>query len=195
VLDRLVEPFSRCFPRWYGKRREIDDEIRERFEPALLAVTREGERWDPRLQAWRRAPDGLLALVLLLDQLPRNMYRDTPAMYAHDPLALAVATLAIREYEDAPLSLVRRMFLYVPLMHVENVTIQQSMVRRFEGLAAAAAVRTPHSLRFFEQALDFARRHRDVIARFGRFPHRNEILGRSSTPEETTFLESPGSRF
>lgn len=124
ALDRETEPFRTCFSRWYGKRPEIDDEIRARFQPALTAVTRDGASWDTRLAAWRRQPKGLLALVILLDQLPRNMFRDTPAMYEHDPLALTVTTLAIGACEDAELSLVERMFLYVPLMHVENVTLQ-----------------------------------------------------------------------
>jgi len=195
ALDREAEPFRTCFARWYGKRREIDDEIRTLFEPALKAVTREGRDWDRKLDEWRRASNGLLALVIVLDQFPRNMYRDSPGMYAHDPLGLIVASAAIREYEDAPLALVQRMFLYVPLMHAENLTLQQTMVRRFEGLVELAAARSPQNSGFFEFALDYARRHLDVIERFGRFPHRNEILGRRSTPEELQFLERDDSRF
>lgn len=195
ALDRETEPFRTCYARWYGKRPAIDDEIRTLFEPALEVATREGGGWDRRVDEWGRAPLGLLALVILLDQLPRNMYRDSPRMYAHDPLALSVAMLAIREYENAPLSLVQRMFLYVPLMHVENSTLQQAMVARFEGLAAQAGVRSAHNARFFEFALDYARRHLAVVERFGRFPHRNELLGRPSTPEELEFLATDASRF
>jgi len=194
-LDPETEPFRTCYARWYGKQKEIDDEIRARFEVPLAHVTREGSRWDETLDEWRRAPKGLLALTILLDQFPRNMHRDSPAMYAHDPLALVVATQAIREYEDAPLSLVERMFLYLPLMHVENVTLEQAMVRRFEGLVELARAESPHNQGFFEMALDYARRHCAVVEMFGRFPHRNEILGRRSTPEELEFLERPDSRF
>ncbi len=194
-LDPENEPFSSCYARWYGKQNAIDEEIRTRFELPLRATTRDGSRWEEELERWRSAPYGLLALLILLDQLPRNMYRNSPAMYAHDPLALSVATLAIREYEDAPLSLVQRMFLYVPLMHAENLTIQQLMVRRFESLLDLAEERSPHNRRFFEYALRYARLHLEVIERFGRFPHRNEILGRRSSDEEIEFLKREDARF
>src|SRR5688572_29816870 len=122
LLDRQSEPFRSCFARWYGKQPAIDDEIRARFEPTLLAATRDGGRWDQQVADWQREPLGLLALVVLLDQFPRNMYRDTARMYAYDDLALCVTAVAIREYEERPLTLVQRMFLYVPLMHSENLT-------------------------------------------------------------------------
>lgn len=194
-LDRQVEPFRTCFARWYGKDPAIDAEIRARFEPLLLDVTRNGLDWPSELAEWRRAPLGSLALVILLDQLPRNMYRETAQMYAHDQLALTVATLAISEYETAPLSLVQRMFLYVPLMHVENLTLQQAMVTKFEALARLAAERSRENVSFFNFALEYAKKHRDVIANFGRFPHRNVILGRASTAPELEFLKQEGSRF
>jgi uncharacterized protein (DUF924 family) len=148
ALDREAEPFASCYARWYGKRPEIDAEIRARFEPVLHAVTRDGARWDRQVDAWRSVPQGLVALVILLDQFPRNMYRDTPGMYVHDPLALMVATLATREYAEASLSLVRWMFVYLPFMHAENLTVQQAMVRRFERLADVAVDRHPMSSRF-----------------------------------------------
>jgi uncharacterized protein (DUF924 family) len=195
LLDRHSEPFATCFARWYGKRPAIDDEIRARFEPALQAATRDGARWDREVADWQRAPLGLLALVVLLDQFPRNMYRDSARMYAYDDLALGVTTVAIREYEEHPLSLVQRMFLYVPLMHSENLTLQQAMVARFEGLAALSALRSQKNEGFFEFALDYARRHRQVVETFGRFPHRNAILGRTSTPSELEFLQRDGSSF
>ena len=97
------------------------------------------------MAAWRGTPNGLLALTILLDQFPRNMYRDSPMMYAHDSLALSVATMAIDDYEASPLSLVQRMFLFVPLMHVENLTVQQAMVDRFESLVNLAGDRSPHN--------------------------------------------------
>jgi uncharacterized protein (DUF924 family) len=194
-LDPEREPFHTCYARWYGKTAEVDAEVRARFEPVLLRVTHDGARWERELDAWRGVPRGLLALVILLDQFPRNMYRDTPRMYAHDGLALATATLAARELDEAELPLVHRMFLHVPFMHVENATLQQAMVRRFEQLAELAAVRSPSNLRFFEMALRSARRHCEVVEQFGRFPHRNEILGRRSTSEELAFLEGTDARF
>jgi uncharacterized protein (DUF924 family) len=194
-LDRQLEPFRTCFARWYGKQAAIDDEIRTRFEPALLSATRDGSRWEQEVADWQSRPLGLLALVVLLDQFPRNMYRDSARMYAYDHLALSVTSVAIREYEALPLSLVQRMFLYVPLMHIESLTLQQAMVARFEGLAALAVERSPHNAGFFAFALDYARRHRDVIESFGRFPHRNAILGRTSTALELAFLKQDGSSF
>ena len=193
-LNRDEEPFRTCFKRWYGKAPATDAEIRTRFEPILLDVARDGARLTDMIDAWRREPHGLLALVVLLDQLPRNMYRETPRMYAHDPLALVVTTAAIREHEkDEALPIVRRMFLYVPLMHVENLTIQEYMLAQFDDLAERARARSPENRDFFELARDYARRHVDVVARFGRFPHRNAILGRASTDEEKAFLaDHPG---
>jgi uncharacterized protein (DUF924 family) len=194
-LDRDAEPFRTCYARWYGKQPEIDAEIRERFEPALVAATADGARWHDVLSAWSAAPKGLLALVILLDQLPRNMYRDQRAMYVHDPLALTVATLAVQAYEKGRLSLVERMFLSVPLMHAENVTLQQSMVRRFEQLVEDAQTQSPHNVGFFRFACDYARKHLEVVTRYGRFPHRNALLGRASTPAELDYLQQPGAGF
>jgi uncharacterized protein (DUF924 family) len=193
-LDPAAEPFRTCFQRWYGKDPAIDAEIRARFEPLLLEVSREGRRLDEILDAFRAAPGGLLALVILLDQLPRNMYRRSARMYEHDALALAASLAAIRAYEhDASLPVVRRMFLYVPLMHVENRTLQGYMLSRFDALVELARARSPQNVGFFEHARDQARRHVDVVARFGRFPHRNELLGRETKPAERTFLvDNPG---
>ena len=195
LLDRQAEPFKTCFARWYGKQPAIDAEIRARFEPTLLAATRDGAQWDSEVASWQQAPLGLLALVILLDQFPRNMYRDSARMYAYDDLALSVTTLAIREYEDRPLTLVQRMFLYVPLMHSENRTVQQSMVARFEALVGLAAARSPQNKAFFEFALDYARKHLHVVESCGRFPHRNAILGRISTAAELQLLERDGTSF
>lgn len=190
-----VEPFRTCFGRWYGKDPAIDAEIRERFEPMLLAATRNGRDWDGEVAEWQRAPLGLVALVILLDQFPRNIYRDSAAMYAHDDLALSVATIAVREYEAQPLLLVQRTFLYMPFMHVENATLQQAMVAKFEGLVKLAAERSPENVGFFAYGLEYAKKHRDIVETYGRFPHRNVILGRTSTASELEFLQQAGSSF
>ena len=193
-LDRAEEPFHTCYQRWYGKDPAIDADIRARFEPLLVETARDGRRMNDVIAGFRQAQRGLLALVILLDQLPRNMYRDTPRMYAHDPFALAVTLEAIRAHEgDETLPVAQRMFLYVPLMHVENLTIQEYMLGRFDDLVARAATRSPQNADFFQFARDYARRHVEVVAKFGRFPHRNAILKRESTSEEESFLrDNPG---
>lgn len=194
-LDRQVEPCRTCFTRWYGKDPAIDEEIRRRFEPVLLAATGDGRDWDTEVTEWQRVPRGSLALVILLDQFPRNMYRDTARMYAYDALALSVATLAVREYQAEPLALIQRTFLYLPFMHVENLTLQQAMVTKYESLVTLAGERSPGNVGFFAYALDYAKKHRDIVASFGRFPHRNVILGRTSTAAELEFLKQEGSSF
>jgi uncharacterized protein (DUF924 family) len=190
TLDGELEPFRSCYARWYGKRPEVDAEIRERFEPALRAVVEEGHAWERHVEAWRDPPDGLVALTILLDQLPRNMYRGTARMYAHDPLALLVAAQALREPGGDARSLVRQMFLFVPFMHAENVTLQSAMVARFEQLVEQARTRSPTNLRFFQGALDYARQHLTLVQAYGRFPHRNQLLGRISTDAELELLRS-----
>lgn len=194
-LDHAVEPFRGCHQRWYGKKPAIDAEIKACFEPLLLACTRDGRRLEDVIEAFRQVPRGLLALVVLLDQMPRNMYRETAGMYTHDPLALVVTREAIRAHgHDEALPVVQRMFLYVPLMHVENLTIQEHMLGRFDELVALARTRSPQNEGFFAFAREYARRHVDVVARFGRFPHRNTILGRETTAAEASFLvDNPGS--
>jgi uncharacterized protein (DUF924 family) len=196
ALDREREPFRTCYARWYGKDPAVDQEIREAFAPALLEVTGQGADWFAQVQRWTEVPRGLLALTVLLDQLPRNMYREQRRMYRHDALALSVAVRALQEIEaDETLPLAQQMFLYVPLMHAEDLTLQQAMVQRFEQLVELARTRSPHNVRFFEFALGYARKHEEVIARFGRFPHRNGLLGRSSTAEEEEYLRKPGAGF
>jgi uncharacterized protein (DUF924 family) len=194
VLDREAEPFATHFRRWYGKSPEVDASIRRAFEPDLQAVIATGRRWDDTMQAWREHPRGMLALTILVDQLPRNMYRDTARMYAYDALGLLASTAAREEIID-DLPLVHRMFISVPLMHVENLTLQERMLVDFEVLVELAATRSPRNVRFFEFALDYARRHVDVIREFGRFPHRNALLGRNSTTDELGFLERADAYF
>jgi uncharacterized protein (DUF924 family) len=178
ALDRQREPFRTCYARWYGKDPAIDQEIRETFEPALLQVTGQGAGWSARLQRWAEVPRGLLALTVLL------------------ALSLSVTTLALHQLEpDEGLPLVQRMFLYVPLMHTEDLTLQQAMVQHFERLVELARTRSPQNVGFFEFALGYARKHEEVIARYGRFPHRNELLGRHSTPEEQEYLRQEGAGF
>jgi uncharacterized protein (DUF924 family) len=194
VLNRESEPFATYFQRWYGKNPKVDAQIRAEFEDDLLAVTRDGRQWDATVREWSAQPQGLLALTILLDQIPRNIYRDTKGMYATDILGLLVSELARARGVDA-LPLTHQMFLSVPLMHAENLAIQHRMLADFERFAELARTRSPNNVGFYKFALDFAKRHVDVIAKYGRFPHRNTILGRASSEAETEFLKSSDAYF
>ena len=172
--------------RWWQKSEAFDTLIRERFarlyDKAVL-----GE-----LDHWTRAPEGRLALVILLDQFSRNMFRDTPQMYAADPLALTVAQEGIEQGVDVQLPFHHRVFLYMPLMHAEDLAAQNRCVDLFEQLVDQSRGRAAEAAK---GNLDFAIAHRDIVARFGHFPHRNQILGRESSAEEEAFLKEPGSSF
>ena len=165
---------------WFGKAPEFDAEIRRRFEPLI------GRAAAGACDDWRVSARDALALCIVLDQFPRNSYRGSPRAFATDAKALAVARDSIDRGFDRLLSPVERVFVYLPLEHAEDVACQDLSVRLFDSLPDDADS---------ESARDYARRHRDIVVRFGRFPHRNDILGRTSTPEELAFLREPGSSF
>ncbi|NIQ96821.1 MAG: DUF924 domain-containing protein [Desulfuromonadales bacterium] len=171
---------------WFGGEPQTDRLIQERFSKSVAAAAA------GRLDIWAERPAGRLALILLLDQFPRNIYRGSPQAYAYDEPALQLALDGIDQGDDAELALVERAFMYMPLEHAENLQVQQRAVELFEGLRDQAL---PVQAPVVESFADYAHRHRDVIARFGRFPHRNAVLGRTSSPEEAAFLRQPGSRF
>jgi len=161
---------------WWRVDRALDAEIRRRFEPTHAAANR-GELW-----RWRDAPEGRLAEVIVLDQLSRNMFRGDPRAFASDALALALAQEAVRAGADRSLPVDRRCFFYMPFTHSESLAIHEVATQLFDqpGL---------------EENLDYEIRHRRILERFGRYPHRNKVLGRASTPEEEAFLKEPGSSF
>jgi uncharacterized protein (DUF924 family) len=166
--------------RWFAKDAAFDAVVRERFLE-LHHQAAAGE-----LASWMEAPRSCLALVILLDQFPRNMFRGTARAFASDPMALAVAREALRRGHDRGLRPSERMFLYLPFQHAESVDAQRLSVELNAPLGA------------FPETHDvprFALAHRDIVERFGRFPHRNAALGRDSTPEEIEFLKQPGSSF
>jgi uncharacterized protein (DUF924 family) len=136
---------------------------------------------------WQETPDGALALIVVLDQFARNIHRGDLRAFAGDTIALATARALVDTGADRALPPVRRVFVYLPFEHAEDLACQDEALRLFGALAAESP---EHA-----DTLDYARRHRDIIARFGRFPHRNEVLGRPSTPDEEAFLAQPGSRF
>jgi uncharacterized protein (DUF924 family) len=133
-----------------------------------------------------------LAFVIVLDQFPHHIHRDTPDAFAQDAKALALSLAALAAGEDKSLTLIERVFLYLPLEHAESIAMQDLSVAQYQQLADEA-VESERTL--FDNFLDYAHKHRDVVLRFGRFPHRNDILGRTSTAEEIAFLKQPGSRF
>lgn len=166
--------------RWFVKRVDVDEEIRQRFG-ALHARAAAGELHD-----WCETPDGCLALVIVLDQFSRNLFRDSPQAFAADAKAREIARRAIDRGFDLQLLPLQRGFLYLPFEHSESLDDQQRSLALF------------NALRDFSEAAEmvrYARLHYDVIKRFGRYPHRNAILKRESTDEELPFLSQPGSSF
>lgn len=160
----------------FSKSELLDESIRNRFGSTLLAATR-GE-----LYPWRVAPLGRLAEIVVLDQFSRNIFRDQPQSFAQDPQALTLAQELVARGQDQEIGLAQRAFAYMPYMHSESLAIHEQAVSLFSqpGL---------------EGTLAFELKHKEIIERFGRFPHRNAILGRVSTPDEQLFLSHPGSSF
>jgi uncharacterized protein (DUF924 family) len=166
---------------WFAKNADFDRIVAERFGAAIEQALR-GE-----LEAWAGSAPGALARVLLLDQFTRNVFRDQPRAFAGDAQALAAAAAMVGLRQDESLPPCMRAFVYMPFEHAEGLAMQEESVRLFTRLVSSSPE--------LAGMLDFARRHRDVIERFGRFPHRNAILGRVSTAEEMAYLRKPGSRF
>lgn len=161
---------------WWRKDPAFDQALRQRFGDIHARAAR-CELFD-----WRRQAKGRLAEVIVLDQFSRNLFRDTPQAFACDPMALALAQEAIANNAHAALSPIEQVFLFMPFMHSESPAIHEIAVKLFESAGMA-------------DNLDFELRHKRVIDRFGRYPHRNSILGRLSTPAELAFLKEPGSQF
>lgn len=171
---------------WFGYKPEQDAEARARFGDLT------DQALDGGLGDWAESPHGWLALVLLLDQLPRMIYRGTPQAFAGDERALQLVRKGMAHGGDVLLAPIQRVFIYLVLEHAENLQVQEQAVAQFQMLHGLV---TPDEQPLFADFLNFAERHRDVIARFGRFPHRNDVLGRATTETEATFLAAPGSRF
>jgi uncharacterized protein (DUF924 family) len=181
-VDRIAEDvwrlwFAEITPaQWWKVDPAFDRLLADRFGPLLVAATA-GECW-----AWRVEPRGRLAEVIVLDQFSRNVHRGTPAAFAADPMALALAQEAVAGGHDTALTVDERAFLYMPFMHSESRRVHGEAERLFASLGRP-------------DSLQFELRHKAIVDRFGRYPHRNAILDRASTPEEVRFLAEPGSRF
>ena len=172
--DVLTFWFEESGPKqWFKKSDAFDADIRRRFEDLVLSVSTDAARWTD-------TPENLLALIVALDQFPRNMYRGTKAAFAFDDKALSNAQTMTDKGWDLKIDQSRRSFAYMPFMHAETMAAQNECVRLMD-------MRLEN-----ENNLHHAKEHRKVIERFGRFPHRNEILGRESTAEEIAFLKSGG---
>ena len=161
---------------WWTQSEEFDRQVESRFAAVLAAAER------CELYGWRETANGRLAEIIVLDQFSRNIHRGHWRAFACDPLALALAQAAVAAKADLEIDVTRRAFLYMPYMHSESPTIHAVALSLFSQPG-------------MEGNLDFERRHQEIIDRFGRFPHRNAILGRTSTAEEIAFLKTPGSSF
>ncbi|WP_280151000.1 DUF924 family protein [Piscinibacter sp. XHJ-5] len=181
VLDFWFGTEEQARAEWFRKDDAFDALIAGRFGTLVEQALAGG------LREWDAQGESALARILLLDQFTRNIFRATPRAFAGDPLALPAARALVASGQDQGLPPLWRSFVYLPFEHAENLAAQHEAVRLFEALEASA----PQT----KGMLEYAVRHRDIIARFGRFPHRNAILGRASTPEEISFLREPGSGF
>ena len=177
-IDQILQFWFEEIPPkdWFTKNPDFDERLRQTFgdlvEDAIGA----------RLDSWAKTKEGRLALILLLDQMTRNIYRDTPKAFAGDEMALAMSLRAVHDgfLEDGQSK--ENQFFLMPMMHCELIDIQEQSIPLFERYT-------------IDEVAEFAKKHRDIVARFGHFPHRNAILGRPSTAEEIAFLEEPGSSF
>ncbi|MBK8160054.1 MAG: DUF924 domain-containing protein [Rhodospirillaceae bacterium] len=184
VIDFWYAPGAHAL--WFEKDKAFDEEIRARFGTAVLAAQM-GE-----LDSWAATQMGALALLILLDQMARNIYRGQAKAFLGDGRALAIAKVAIDRDLDKGLPFDQRRFFYLPFEHAEDMANQDRSIDLFTRLYQETAGADKKDA---EVQLDYAHRHRDIIRRFGRYPHRNEALGRPSTDDEIAFLKAPGSSF
>lgn len=170
---------------WFRGGEAVDSEIRDRFLPLVETLSA-----GPLAEDWAaRGPAGRLAAIIVLDQFSRNIFRKSPRAFAQDRLALHLCKEGLAAHEDQGLSEAERVFFYLPLEHSENLDHQDMAIEHF---TAVHAVARPGFSDFTKSTLDYAHQHRDAIRQFGRFPHRNAVLGRASTPEELEWLAEGG---
>lgn len=172
--------------KWFLADESADKYVATNFKDDLERAQR-GE-----YAAWKQSPEGILALILLYDQFSRNMFRGTQDAYKFDDLAGSLCIKSIRDKSDLKLFPIQRTFIYMPLMHCENLTMQIESIKQYTSLYEGA----PQTLKpYFKKTLDFAKQHMTIIEKFGRFPHRNKVLGRNTSLKESEFLKQPNSRF
>lgn len=188
TLHENKAPSSDYYEMWFAKRDDIDRHIKSNFEEDLNCAV------DGKLKSWEDTPRGILALIILLDQFSRNIYRETAKAFAQDNLALELCLRGMAKGVDKNLHPVERLFFYMPLEHSEDLEMQKKSVEYF-SLLEKLFTSPPSLASMISTFRDYADKHFVIIERFGRFPHRNDILGRESTPEEIEFLKEPGSSF
>ncbi|MES2039292.1 MAG: DUF924 family protein [Pseudomonadota bacterium] len=171
---------------WWSKSDDLDAAIRDGFANLTEQALQK------ELTGWENTAEGRLALIILCDQFPRNMYRNTPESFAYDAQARAYCEAGLQTQADRQLRPIQRVFFYLPLEHSESLADQDRAVALFDALRQEVS---EAQRKTFEGFYQFAVKHRAVIQRFGRFPHRNAVLGRTSTTEEVKFLSEPGSSF
>jgi uncharacterized protein (DUF924 family) len=187
------ERLAARFAYWFGSDEDTEDSLRARDEWLSHRFLKDVElASNGQLDGWAHSPRGRLALILLIDQFRRNIFRGTSQAFSHDRQALELSVTGLRLGEDETLAPAERIFFYMPFQHAENLAVQDESVRLYERLAAAA---NPAFAPVFENVLRFARVHRDIVQQFGRFPHRNHVLARASTPAELIFLSKSSNDF
>ena len=173
---------------WWIKDKKIDNLIKKKFEKHLILAK------SIKFDEIKENPKEILAFVILLDQFSRNIYRDSPRSFAHDNIALKIVLKGIQKGIDKKMKAVERVFFYMPLMHSEDIEVQEKSVECFSGLEVEFKDNDDFA-HLVTQNRKYAVLHYDIIQKFGRYPHRNKILGRKSTSEEMEFLKGPGSSF
>lgn len=178
-----VDPLQNM-DKWFTKNPVFDAIVSDRFKPSLQKLD--------ELSAWKESPKGSMAYILLTDQFPRNIFRNQKTSFSFDSLALEEAKNGIQDGFDQELSWIERCFYYLPFEHSENLEMQEESLKQFQALQRFV----PKAFADYgDEVYDYAVKHWEMIKRFGRFPHRNKILKRESTPEEIEFLKQPGSSF
>ncbi|MGB6975857.1 MAG: DUF924 family protein [Gammaproteobacteria bacterium] len=185
-VEETVLPSENRTRIWFGGNKEVDEEIKAKF----------GDDWQKAVNGqcveWENDPHGMLGLIILFDQFTRHIHRQTPASFAQDQKALDLCLRGIQKEFDHLLSLIERVFFYFPLMHSESLEMQATAVRAYQILVNLAF---PETRAIYENFLAYAIKHYEVIKHFGRFPHRNLLLGRMSTAEELEFLKTAEAPF
>lgn len=186
--DTEIQPGDEKLKRWFSRDEEFDKEVRQKLEGDLIRARKR------KYESWEETPQGRLALIILFDQVARNVYRDSPKAFENDLRALEFCLLSIKNDFDEKLMLIERQFLYLPLMHAESLKIQEKSLTYFGRLLEEAQQRQKN-VDYYQNVLDFAQKNFEIIDMFERFPHRNDILGRRSTPRESEFMKEEGSSF
>jgi len=187
--DIVFDTKSDTYRKWFKKSDQTDAEIKELFEDEI----KKADQGD--YGAWEKTPRGRLALIILFDQFTRNIYRGDPRSFALDKKALLLALRSIDDGNDEQLRMFERPFLYMPFMHSEDMKIQEKSLLCFNKLYNDALEQKNVNAKNYNGNLQYAHRHYEIVKKFGRYPHRNEILSRPSTEEEIKFLKQPNSSF